>query len=79
MLNRSLMIQAVLRTKSKDVYEEFFKHKRLFEFSNFSRDFKFQDNKNQMVAGKMKIVHRRIPINKFVGLKSKMFSMQQIY
>ena len=28
-----------------------------------------------MVVGKMKIVHRRIPINKFVGSKSKMHSM----
>ena len=75
MLNRYLMIQAVLRMKSKDVYEEFFKRKRLFEFSNFSRDFKFYYNKNQMVAGKMKIVYRRILVNKFVGLKSKIFSM----
>ena len=75
MLNRYLMIQAVLRMKSKDVYEEFFKRKRLFEFSNFLRDFKFYYNKNQMVAGKMKIVYRRILVNKFVGLKSKIFSM----
>ena len=75
MLNRYLMIQVVLRMKSEEVYEESFKRKRLFEFSNFSRDFKFCYNKNQMVAGKMKIVHRRIPVNKFVGLKSKIFSM----
>ena len=75
MLNRYLMIQVVLRMKSEEVYEESFKRKRLFEFSNFSRDFKFYYNKNQMVAGKMKIVHRRIPVNKFVELKSKIFSM----
>ena len=28
-----------------------------------------------MVVGKMKIIYRGIPINKFVGLKSKMHSM----
>ena len=33
--------------KSKDLYEEFFKHKHLFHFSNFSNDFKFYDNQNE--------------------------------
>ena len=61
--------------KSEDVYEEFFKHKRLFDFSNFSKDSKFYDNQNEMVVGRMKAVYRGIPINTFVGLKSKMHSM----
>ena len=61
--------------KSEDVYEKVFMHKHLFDFSNFSKDSKFYDNQNEMVVGKMKIVHRRIPINKFVGSKSKMHSM----
>ena len=61
--------------KSEDVYEEFFKRNDLFDFSNFSKDSKFYDNQNEMVVGKMKIVYRGIPINKFVGLKSKMHSM----
>ena len=61
--------------KPEDVYEEFFKHKPLFDFSNFSKDSKFYDNQNEMVVGKMKIIYRGIPINKFVGLKSKMHSM----
>ena len=50
-------------------------HNHLLDFSNFSKDFKFYDNQNEMVVGKMKIVHRRIPINKFVGSKSKMHSV----
>ena len=49
--------------KSNDVYEEFFKHKYLFDFS------KFYDNKKKMVIGKMKMKHKGIPINKFVGFK----------
>ena len=61
--------------KSEDVYEEFFKRNDLFDFSNFSKDSKFYDNQNEMVVGKMKIIYRGIPINKFVGLKSKMHSM----
>ena len=27
--------------KSEDAYEEFFKHKHLFHFSNFSKDYEF--------------------------------------
>ena len=61
--------------KSEDVYEEFFKHKHLFDFSNFSKDSKFYDGQNKMVVGKMKVEHKGIPIKKFVGLKSKMHSM----
>ena len=53
--------------KSDDIYEEFFKHKHLFDFSNFSKD--FYDNQNEMVVGKMKVVNKGIPINKFAGLK----------
>ena len=45
--------------KSEDLYEEFSKDKHLFDF------------KNEMVVSKMKVVYKGIPINKFVGLKSK--------
>ena len=58
--------------KSEDVYEEFFKHKHLFDFSNFSKDSKFYDSQYKMVVGKMKVEHKGIPIKEFVGLKSKM-------
>ena len=57
---------------SEDVYEEFFKHKNLFDFSNFLKASKFYDNQNEIVFGKIKDEYKRIPINKFVGLKSKM-------
>ena len=52
--------------KSKDVYEEFFKHKHLFDFSNFSKDSKFYGSQNGMAVGKMKVEGKGIPINKFV-------------
>ena len=61
--------------KSKYIYGEFFKHKHLFDFSNFSKDSDFYDIENEMVVGKMKAVNKGIPINKFIGLKSKMHSM----
>ena len=61
--------------KSEDVYEEFCKHRHLFDFSNHPKDPKFYDNQNEMVVGKMKIVYRGIQITKFVRSKSKMHSM----
>ena len=50
-------------------------HKHLFDFSNFSKDSKFYDSQNEMVAGKIKVVNKGISVNKFVGLKSKVHSI----
>ena len=40
--------------KSENVYEEFFKWKHLFDFSNYSEDSEFSDDTNKEVIGKMK-------------------------
>ena len=40
--------------KSENVYKEFFKWKDLFDFSNYSKDYKFYDDANKKVIGKMK-------------------------
>ena len=61
--------------KSEDVYEEFFKHKHLFDFSNYPKDSKFFDETNKKVIGKMKDESEGKIIGEFVGLKSKMYSM----
>ena len=78
MLNCCLLIQTVLLMKSEDVHEEFFKDKHLFDFSNFSKDFKFFDPVNKKVIGKMKDVSEGKIDDAFVGLKSKMYSMKNI-
>ena len=41
----------------------------------FQKTLKFSDIQNEMGIGKIKAVNKGIPINKFVRLKSKMFSM----
>ena len=64
--------------KSEDVYEEFFKHKHLFDFSNYPEDSKFFDQANKKVIGKMKDESEGKIIDEFVGLKSKMYSMKNI-
>ena len=64
--------------KSENVYEEFFKWKDLFDFSNYSKDSKFFDETNKKVIGKMKDEFGGVIVIEFVGLKSKMYSMKKI-
>ena len=42
------------KIKSENVYEEFFRWKALFDFSNFRKDSKFFDETNENVIGKIK-------------------------
>ena len=65
--------------KSKDVYEEFLKRKHLFDFSNYPEDSKYFDETNKKVIGKMKDESEGKIIDEFVKLKSKMYSMENIY
>ena len=64
--------------KSENVYEEFFKWKDLFDFSNYSKDSKFFNETNKKVIGKMRDESEGKIIDEFVGLKSKMYSMKNI-
>ena len=64
--------------KLEDVYEEFFKHKHLFDFSNYPEDSKFFDPTNKKVIGKKKEEFEGKAIGEFVGLKSKMFYVKNI-
>ena len=64
--------------KSKDVYEEFFKQKDLFDFSNYSKDSKFFNETNKKVIGKMKDEFGEVIVERFVGLKSNIYSMKKI-
>ena len=61
-----------------DVYEEFFKWKDLFDFSNYLKDSKFFHEANKKVIGKMKDEFGGVIVSEFVGLKSKMYSIKKI-
>ena len=58
-----------------DVYEKFYKDKDLFDFSDYSKESQFYDNSKKKVIGKMKDEMSGKVISKFVGLKSKMYSL----
>ena len=62
--------------KSENVYQDFFRWKDLFDFSNYSKESKFFDNANKKVIGKMKDGYGGVIIDKF-GLKSKMYSIKK--
>ena len=64
--------------KSKNIYEEFFKWKDLFDFSNYSKDSNFFNGTNKKVIGKMKDEFGGVILTEFVGLKSKTYSIKKI-
>ena len=64
--------------KSKDVYENCFKGKDLFDCSNYSKDSKFLNEINKKVIANMKDEFGGVTIIEFVGLKSKMYSIKKI-
>ena len=49
----------------------------MFDFSNYSLKSKYYDNSNKLVVGRMKNETAGVAIEKFFGLKSKMYSFLQ--
>ena len=70
-----MVFRAVWWNNIKRCLRRIFVAQTLLDFSNFWKDSKFYDSENKMSVGKMKDEYKRILINKFVGLKSKMHSM----
>ena len=64
--------------KSKNIHEDFFKWKDMFDFRNYSKESKFFDETNKSVIGKTKDEFPGAIVIEFVGLKSKMYSMKII-
>ena len=59
--------------KTEDVYEDFSNDKEMFGFSYYSTNSKYYDNSNKLVVGKTKDETAGVVIEKFVGLKPKMY------
>ena len=64
--------------KSENVYEEFFKWKDLFEFSNYSKDSRFFNETNKKVTSKVKDEFGGIIVSEYAALKSKVYSIKKI-
>ena len=65
----------VYEIKDKNVYEQCFKDKELFDFSGYSKDSVYYDSSNKKTLGKMKDEFDGVKIIEFIGLKSKMYSL----
>ena len=63
--------------KSKNVYEEFYKWKDLFDFGNYSKDSRFYDDTMKKVIGIMKDECGGVIIIEFIGLKAKMYAIKK--
>ena len=61
----------------KDIYEEFWVDRELFDNSDYPKSSKFFFNENKKVIGKFKDETAGKPILEFVGLKSKMYSYKK--
>ena len=60
--------------EAKDVYQDFWNDKYLFDNSDYSKSSPYFDNTNKKVIGKFKDQAAGVPICEFVGLRSKMYS-----
>ena len=58
-----------------NVYDQVYKDKKLFDFSGYSRESKYYDCSKKKVIGQMKDEMGGKVIAKFVGLRSKMYSL----
>ena len=59
--------------KIEDIYEDFSNDKEMFGLSYYSTNSKYYDNSNKLVAAKTKDETASVVIEKFVGLKPKMY------
>ena len=59
----------------EDLYEKMYKYKELLDLSNHPKNSKYFCNDNKKVLGKMKDGYGGKSILKFIGLKSKMYSI----
>ena len=64
----------VYEIKTKDVHEDFYENRNLFDLSDYPQDSKLFDLVNKKLIGKMKDEFKGKIISEFVRLNSKMFS-----
>ena len=69
------MDSLVYEIKTKDVYEDFYLDKDLFDLSDCPLHSKFLDPVSKKVIGKIKAEFKGKIISEFAGLKSKMYSL----
>ena len=60
--------------EADDIYKDFWNDKDMFDNSDYLESLPYYCNVNKKITGKFKNEACGIPINEFIGLKSKMYS-----
>ena len=55
-----------------------YQHKEIFDLSNYPKDSKYFCNDSKKVLGKMNNEYGAIPIDEYIVLRSKMYSIRDI-
>ena len=63
------------KINTDDLYNDMKKDKDLYDFSEYPKDHPLYDESNKKVIGKMKDETNSKPIQEFIGLRSKMYSV----
>ena len=63
------------KIETKSSYEDLYKDKELFDFSNYPNDSKYYSGTSNFVTGKMKGKTGGMPIKGFLELKTKMYTV----
>jgi len=62
--------------KTENIYADMLHNKDLYDFSGYPSDHPCFSNENKKVIGKFKDELNAIPMQEFVGLKAKMYSLK---
>ena len=69
----------VYEMEIKNVYEDFYENKSLFDFRDYPQDTRFFDPVSKNVIGKSKDKFKGRIVSELVELKSKMYSLVDVY
>ena len=61
--------------KTKDIYQDMLQDANFFDASEYDQDHPLYSTANKKVLGKMKDETHAVPIEKFVGVRPKMYSI----
>ena len=59
------------KIETENIYEDLYKDKKLFDFSNYPKDSKYYNGVNNLLAGKLKDETSGLSVKGFVVLNSK--------
>ena len=62
--------------KTTNIYEDMNQHKHLYDFSGYPKDHPCFSEENKKVIGKFKDELNGVPMEEFIGLKAKMYSLK---